>query len=211
MSYICLIANANGVALSGDSRLTLEPRFLHLHFDNTRKVFSDPSQNMAWACCGLTMYLGINYFKATERILRQSHRSLASRLNQISGLLSKATRLQHLVTRRDSVFTLLLSIVTSEGVQVQRLDVVNGAATVKRYKAPVFLQAGWIPALHQNNPTVSEFAAESLEQLTTRARQRCMWAMKRDKQNSEENRKHIQTVGGNIRVVSLPVPKEAEA
>jgi hypothetical protein len=38
-----------------------------------------------------------------------------------------------------------------------------------------------------------------------------MWAMKRDKQRSEENRKHIQTVGGNIRVVSLPVPKEAEA
>lgn len=211
MSYICLIANANGVALSGDSRLTMEPRFLHLHFDNTRKVFSDPSQNMAWACCGLTMYLGINYFKRTERILRQSHRSLASRLNQISSLLSKATRLQHTITRRDSVFTLLLSIVTSEGVQVQRLDVVNGVATVKRYHSPVFLQAGWIPALHQNNPTVAEFAAESLEQLTTRARQRCMWAMKRDKQHSEENRKHIQTIGGNIRVVTLPVPEEAEA
>jgi hypothetical protein len=186
----------------------MEPRFLHLHFDHTRKVFSDPGQNMAWACCGLTMYLGMNYFKHTERILRQSHRSLASRLNQISSLLSRATRLQHLVTRRDSVFVLLLSCVTSEGVQVQKLEVVNGVATVKRYKAPVFLQAGWIPALHQDNPTVSEFAAESLEQLTTRARQRCMWAMKRDKQRSEENRKHIQTVGGNIRVVSLNAPEK---
>jgi hypothetical protein len=211
MSYICLIANANGVALSGDSRLTLEPRFLHLHFDNTRKVFSDPSQNMAWACCGLTMYLGMNYFKHTERILRQSHRSLASRLNQISSLLSRATRLQHLVTRRDSVFVLLLSVVTSEGVQVQKLEVVNGTAAIKRYQTPVFLQGGWIPALRQNNPAAAEYAGESLEQLVARARQRCMWAMKRDQQRSQENRKHQQTIGGNIRVVTLPVPKEAEA
>jgi hypothetical protein len=35
--------------------------------------------------------------------------------------------------------------------------------------------------------------------------------MKRDQQRSQENRKHQQTIGGNIRVVTLPVPKEAEA
>jgi hypothetical protein len=71
MSYICLIANANGVALSGDSRLTMEPRFLHLHFDHTRKVFSDPGQNMAWACCGLTMYLPSNGTPLLDKFYRK--------------------------------------------------------------------------------------------------------------------------------------------
>lgn len=203
MSYICLIANHNGVALSGDSRLTMEPRFLHLHFDNTQKVYSDPAQRIAWGCCGLTLYLGVNYFKLTSRILRQSHRSLPSRLNQISDILSKVTQLQHLVTRKDSIFTLLLACVTEEGVQVQRLEVVNGMASMKKFDSPVFLQAGWQPALHQKAPALHEFALENLDQLTTRARLRCVWAMKRDKQLSEENRKHTQTIGGNVRVVSL--------
>ena len=203
MSYICLIANRNGVALSGDSRLTMEPRFLHLHFDNTQKVYSDPEQGLAWACCGLTLYMGINYFKRASRILRQTHRSLPSRLNQISGLLSRATRLQHMVTRKDSVFTLLLASVHGDGVQVQRLEVVNGSASLKKYDAPVFLQAGWTPSLYQKAPALPEYAQESLEQLTTRARLRCMWALKRDKQLSDENHKHLQTIGGNIRVVSL--------
>ena len=209
MSYICLIANRNGAALSGDSRLTMEPRFLHLHFDKTRKVFSDPEQHMAWACCGLTLYLGIHYFKLANRILRQSHRSLSSRLSQISGILSKATALQHLVTRKDSVFELLLAAVTEDGVQVYQLEVVNGKAKLKRHAAPVFLQAGWLPKLHQKPPVLAEYENETMEQLTTRARERCVWAMKRDKHLSEENHKHTQTIGGSIRVASLST-KEPE-
>lgn len=209
MSYICLIANRNGVALSGDSRLTMEPHFLRLHIDRTRKVFSDPEQRMAWACCGLTLYLGIHYFKLTERILRQSRRSLSSRLSQISGILSKATALQHLVSRRNSVFELLLSVVTDSGVQVHQLQVVNGKATLKRHTAPVFLQAGWVPSLHQKPPALAEYENETLEQLTTRARLRCVWAMKRDRHLSEENHKHLQTIGGNIRVASLSAREQA--
>jgi hypothetical protein len=41
MSYICLIANQNGIAVSGDSRLTFQPEQLHLHIDHAQKVFSD--------------------------------------------------------------------------------------------------------------------------------------------------------------------------
>lgn len=208
MSYICLIANANGAALSGDSRLTMDPRFLRLHFDNTQKVYSDPEQGLAWACCGLTLYLGVNYFKLASRILRQSHRSLPSRLNQIANILSKVTAIQHAVTRKDSIFTLLLACVSEDGVQVHKLEVVNGKAVLKKDSAPVFLQAGWVPKLHQKPPKIYEFATESLEQLTTRARLRCVWAMKRDKKLSDENRKHIQTIGGNIRVVTLNAKKE---
>lgn len=208
MSYICLIANSNGVALSGDSRLTMDPRFLHLHFDNTQKVYSDPAQGMAWACCGLTLYLGVNYFKLTSRILRQSHRSLPSRLGQISDILCKVTAFQHLITRKDSIFTLLLACVNGETVQVQRLDVVNGKASTQKLTGPVFLQGGWNPALYQKSPRLSEFAGESLEQLATRTRLRCVWAMKRDKQLSDENRKHRQTIGGNIRVVTLRARRE---
>lgn len=203
MSYICLIANRNGAALSGDSRLTLEPRFLHIHTDRTQKVFSDPKTRMAWACCGLTLYLGVNYFKLTSRILRQSHRSLSSRLSQISAILSKATRLQHFVSRKDSVFVLLLAVMTDNGVQVQKLSVVNGKAKLTRHAAPVFLQAGWVPALHQKAPVLAEYENETLDQLIARARERCVWAMKRDRHLSEENRKHQQTIGGSIRVTGL--------
>lgn len=210
MSYICLAANRNGVAVSGDSRLTMEPKMLRLHTDRVQKVFSDPNQGMVWACCGLTLYLGINFFRRTEHILRQSHRSLGSRLGQISTLLCRATKLQHMVTRRTSTFTLLVGCVVNGEVQVHRLDVTNGEAAMKKYPAPVFLQAGWIPTLHQQRPAMSDIAGLSLDQLVTLTRQRCMWAMRRDKQLSQENRKHLQTIGGNVRVASLSTKEDNE-
>jgi hypothetical protein len=203
MSYICMIANKNGVAVSGDSRLTLEPHFLRLHFDRLQKVYSDASQGMVWACCGLTIYLGINYFSITKRILRQSHRSLASRLNEISSILSKATKLQNFVTRRNAMFTLLLACEEKDGFQIYRMDVYNGKTTMKKCQSPVLLQGGWNPSLYQNAPSPAEFAEESLEQLMDRAKKRCMWAMKRDKHLYEENHKHTQTVGGNVRLAYL--------
>ena len=208
MSYICLIANKNGVVVAGDSRLTLEPQLLHLHYDKAQKVFSDPEQNMVWACCGLTVFLGMNYFSMCSRILRQSHRSMGSRLNQISKILGRATRIQHRLGRKNSVFTLLLATVKDGAVQVQTLDVVNGKATLKKHAAPVMIQSGWNPFLHQPKPPVSYYKEETLEQLISRAKDRCLWAMRKDGRLTRTEKKHIQTIGGNVRVAYLSTAED---
>ncbi|MCD8354714.1 MAG: hypothetical protein LUC47_10450 [Clostridiales bacterium] len=207
MSYICLIANQNGVAAAGDSRLTIQPEALHLHLDRGRKVFSDQDQGLVWACCGLTIFGGINYYLLAERILRQKNRSLASRLNQIAGVLSKATAAQHLLSRKPSVFTLLLGQVKDGGVTVHVVDVVSGEVRRKVLTGPVFVQAGWDPTLRQSKPAVSEFEKDTLGQLIGRAKKRCLWAIRKDSELAQEDKKHSQTVGGSVRVAYVAIPQ----
>ncbi len=203
MSYICMIANQNGVAVSGDSRLTLQPERLNIHFDAAQKVFSDPEQGMVWACCGLMIFGTVNYYKMTDRILRQSHRSMASRLNQITSTLKVATGAHHKLSRKNSVFTLLLGTVKDGVVSVKVLDVVNGEAKWRELTAPVLVQSGWEPSRHQPKPPVWEFADESMEQLVRRARERCLWAMRKDGRLTLEEEGHVQTIGGNVRIAYL--------
>ncbi len=207
MSYICLIANQNGVAAAGDSRLTFQPQALHLHLDRGRKVYSDQNQGLVWACCGLTIFGGVNYCWLTDRILRQTNRSLASRLNQISGALSKATAAQHLISRKPSVFTLLLGQVKDGGVTVYVLDVVSGEARRKVLSGPVFVQAGWNPNLRQRKPAVSEFEKDTQGQLIDRVKKRCLWAIHKDGELAAQDKKYSQTVGGSVRVAYVAVPR----
>lgn len=205
MSYICMIANQNGIAASGDSRLTFEPEQLKLHLDHTQKVYSDPEQGLVWACCGLMIFAGIHYYKMASYILGQSYRSMGSRLNQIISITEKATAARHTLSGKNAVFTLLIGSVRGEKPVVQALDVVNGKATLRTLEAPVLIQSGWIPSLHQPKPPVEEFAGESLDELARRARERCLWAVRKDGRLTLRDKHHVQTVGGNVRVVSLPM------
>ncbi|MCD8190261.1 MAG: hypothetical protein LUD78_08610 [Clostridiales bacterium] len=207
MSYICLIANQNGIATAADSRLTFQPDALHLHLDRGRKVFSDQDQGLVWACCGLTIFGGVNYCWLTDHILRQKNRSLASRLNQISGVLSKATAAQHILSRSPSVFTLLLGQVKDCKVTVHVLDVVNGEVRRKTFAGPVFVQAGWDPSLRQSKPAVSAFEKDSLGQLIDRVKKRCMWAIRKDSELAAQDKKHRQTVGGSVRIAYVAIPQ----
>ncbi|MCD8147535.1 MAG: hypothetical protein LUD84_09735 [Clostridiales bacterium] len=207
MSYICLIANQNGVAAAGDSRLTIQPEALHLHLDRGRKVFSDQDQGLVWACCGLTIFGGVNYYRLTDHILRQKNRSLASRLNQISGVLSKATAAQHFLSRKPSVFTLLLGQVKDGAVAVHVLDIVSGEARRRVLTGPVMVQAGWDPSLRQSKPAVSEFENDTLGQLIDRVKKRSLWAIRKDSELARQDKKHSQTVGGSVRVAYVAVPK----
>jgi hypothetical protein len=203
MSYICLIANQNGIAVSGDSRLTFQPEQLHLHIDHAQKVFSDQEQGMVWACCGLMVFAGINYYMMSDHILRQSYRSMSSRLNQITGALTRATAAQHWLTRKDSVFTMLIGSIKKGEVSVQVLDVVNGKAKLKTLPTPVLVQSGWEARLHQPKPPVSDYADESIDKLVKRAKDRCLWAVRKDGRLALEDEKHIQTVGGNVRIAFI--------
>ncbi|MCD7886026.1 MAG: hypothetical protein LUG44_00155 [Clostridiales bacterium] len=203
MSYICLIANQNGIAAAGDSRLTFQPEALRLHLDRGRKVFSDQDQGLVWACCGLTIFGGVNYCWLSEHILRQKNRSLSSRLNQITGALRRATAAQHRVSRKNSTFTLLLGQVRDGGAVVHVLDVVNGEATHKVLDGPVLVHAGWSASLRQSKPAVSDYANDSLGQLIDLVKKRCLWAIHKDSTLAQQDRKHRQTVGGSVRFVFL--------
>ncbi len=207
MSYICLIANQNGVAAAGDSRLTFQPEALHLHLDRGRKVFSDQDQGLVWACCGLTIFGGVNYCWLTERILRHKNRSLASRLNQISAILRKATAAQHRLSRKQSVFTLLLGQVKDGGVTVHVLDVVNGKSRDRVLTGPTFVQAGWDPSLRQSKPSVSEFERDTLGQLIDLVKKRCLWTIRQDSELTQQDKKRVQTVGGSVRVAYVAIPQ----
>ena len=58
MSYLCLLASECAMAVVGDSRLTLSP--VPLHWDKARKIGCDQGQRCLWACCGLTVFGGVN-------------------------------------------------------------------------------------------------------------------------------------------------------
>lgn len=200
-----MIANQNGIAAAGDSLLTLQPQRLNLHLNGTQKVYSDPDQGLIWACCGLMVYAGVHYGRLVSRILRQKHRSMPSRMNQITQILKLATGVQSRFTRGSSVFTLILGSVRDGKPTIQVLDVVDGKAAFRTCPAPTVVQSGWDPDLHQPKPAVEEFETETLDQLATRVKDRCLWAIQRDTHLAAEERAHIQTVGGNVRVAVLPV------
>lgn len=203
MSYICMAANQNGIAVSGDSRLTFQPTALNLHFDSAQKVFDCPEQKMVWACCGLMVWVGINYYRTASWILRQENRSLQSRLNQISDMVCRATGAQFRLTGKDSSFTLLVGIIKKNQPIIYTLDVINGHATQRQLTAPALVQSGWVKSLHQPKPEVSAYENESVAQLISRVRERCLWAMRKDGRLASEETGHIQTIGGNIRVAYL--------
>lgn len=201
MSYICLIANEKGAAAAGDSRLTIYPDFLRLHIDKTKKAFADEAQGLVWACCGLTVYAGMNFFRMTERTLRDPHRSMAAKLNHIETVMKRATRSCHFLTRQRSTFTLLLCEQTADGPLTTVLNVMDGRVQKRQIEGPVAVEGGWRPA--ESMPGADHWKDASVEQMVVYARRRTMDAVKLSAEGAKENKKQRQTVGGNVRVVYL--------
>lgn len=206
MSYICMLANRRGIAAAGDSRLTLAP--IPVHLDRSRKVFSAPEQHLIWACCGLTVWGGVNYVQLTERIMRRRQWTLSKKLAEVCRRVAPALRMQHRVRRAPALFTLLVGVAEPGKVQVMSLDLVNGEPTLGRWPAPAMADAGWKRELRPAllNPDV--FREESLEELAQRARQRVQWAVARDRALSVRESAHRQTVGGPVKWAILGVPEE---
>ncbi len=203
MSYICLIANSRVIAASGDSRITMSAKVLNLHFDNTRKVFQDEEQGLIWACCGLTRFGGVNYFRAVEKIMRTESMTMGAKWNRITTMMKRATMAHHLLTRGESVFTLLMGCVVEGAPEVTVLKVVNGVAKRKTTKGSCAVESGSVSggAL----PAGEELEKARLEDVLEMVRNRAMDAVKRSAQEAKEDRKRQQTVGGNVRVVYMQV------
>ena len=204
MSYICLIANENGMAAAGDSRLTMHPKWLKLHFDAARKVFVDEKQGLIWACCGITVFGGVNYFHMIERVLRSDCRSMGAKLRKITDTMKRVTLMHHTITRKESAFTLLLTEKQRQTVTV--LEIVNGRACRREFKWPAVVEGGF--SLAEPLPNREDVGNLSLEQLIQTVRQRTMDAVKQSAAQAKEQ-KQVATVGGQVRVVYLE-PEAAE-
>jgi molecular chaperone DnaK (HSP70) len=50
---------------------------------------------------------------------------------------------------------------------------------------------------------VSDYADETIDKLVKRAKDRCLWAVRKDGRLALEDEKHIQTVGGNVRIAFI--------
>lgn len=210
MSYLCLIANQNGAALSGDSRLTLQPQHLNLHFDRAQKIFSDPKQNLIWGCCGLLFFGGVDFTRVVAHIMRQDYRSMGSRLNQITALLTHATSLRRMVSQHPASFTLLLARIKDGKLCVQTLDIVDGSAALRTLPTPTIVQAGWERCLYEPKPPRVRYANANVPTLAKIARERCQRAMQMDKEMEQAAPAHIRIIGGNVRIAALSVGNNGE-
>ena len=204
MSYICMLANENGIAAAGDSRLTLAP--IPMHLDHTRKVFSAPEQGLVWACCGMMVWAGINYARWTSHIMRRPW-PLERKLEAVARRVGPMLRVCNRVLRRDTLFSLLVGVGTPGAVELVSLDLVNGKSRVRRWRAPAVSEAGWKGRLRPPRPRPGELRGKPVEELTQIARERVRWAVERDRALSKEKPAHRQTVGGAVRSVSLRVDR----
>lgn len=206
MSYICMLANERGIAAAGDSRLTFAP--IPLHLDRSQKVFTAPEQHLIWACCGLTVWGGVNYVQLTARIMSRRQWTLSKKLAEVCRRVAPALRdAAPGPADQGAVHAAGGGGGAGEGPG-ESLDLVNGEATLGRWPAPAMADAGWQRELRPPLLDPSLFRGESLEELAQQARQRVQWAVARDRELSEKQSAHRQTVGGPVRWAVLGIPEE---
>lgn len=209
MSYICLFASENGVAAAGDSRECFQSARRGLHRDWARKVFSDETQGLVWACCGLKRFRGVNSHRVAAKILRDRNASLADRLERIASAIGPLTEEYRLRYKGDGIFILLVGRmadgkrlhIVNEKPDVRSLCIVNGKATVRRHSVPALLEGGWHRSMYPPHPGEAAFAREGPEQLSRRAARRVEEVIALDHARRSRDRNWIQTVGGSVRCV----------
>ena len=104
MSYLCLLASECAMAVVGDSRLTLSP--VPLHWDKARKIGCDQGQRCLWACCGLTVFGGVNYAKLAARIFHGSG-TLTEKAQALAKRVNPPLSVQRRLYRQTTTFSLL--------------------------------------------------------------------------------------------------------
>ena len=140
MSYLCLLASECAMAVVGDSRLTLSP--VPLHWDKARKIGCDQGQRCLWACCGLTVFGGVNYAKLAARIFHGSG-TLTEKAQALAKRVNPPLSIQRRLYRQTTTFSLLAGQWTEQGAELLTLDLDGKHTDLRRWPAPAFLEAGW--------------------------------------------------------------------
>lgn len=205
MSYLCLLASERAMAVVGDSRLTLSP--VPLHWDRAQKIGCDPGQRCLWACCGLTVFGGVNYAKVTARIF-QGGGTLTEKAQAVAKRVNPPLHVQRMLYRQTTTFSLLAGQWTERGAELLTLDLDGKHTTLHHWPAPAFLEAGWEAALRPPMPDPEGFRQATSDQLARMGRERVATVIATDHRLSREQKKHIQTVGGPILWAALERPEK---
>ena len=187
MSYLCLLASECAMAVVGDSRLTLSP--VPLHWDKARKIGCDQGQRCLWACCGLTVFGGVNYAKLAKRV-------------------NPPLSIQRRLYRQTTTFSLLAGQWTEQGAELLTLDLDGKHTDLRRWPAPAFLEAGWEASLRPPMLSPDGYRQSNSADLARLGRERVASVIAADHRLAREQKKHIQTVGGPILWATLERPEK---
>lgn len=193
MSYLCLLASECAMAVVGDSRLTLSP--VPLHWDKARKIGCDQGQRCLWACCGLTVFGGVNYAKLAARIFHGSG-TLTEKAQALAKRVNPPLSIQRRLYRQTTTFSLLAGQWTEQGAELLTLDLDGKHTDLRRWPAPAFLEAGWEASLRPPMLSPDEYRQSGSADLARLGRERVASVIAADHQLAREQKKHIQTVGG---------------
>lgn len=205
MSYLCLLASERAMAVVGDSRLTLSP--VPLHWDKARKIGCDQGQRCLWACCGLTVFGGVNYAKLAARIFHGSG-TLTEKAQALAKRVNPPLSVQRRLYRQTTTFSLLAGQWTEQGAELLTLDLDGKHTDLRRWPAPAFLEAGWEASLRPPMLSPEGYRQASSADLARLGRERVALVIAADHRLAREQKKHIQTVGGPILWATLERPEK---
>lgn len=205
MSYLCLLASERAMAVVGDSRLTLSP--VPLHWDKARKIGCDQGQQCLWACCGLTVFGGVNYAKLAARIFHGSG-TLTEKAQALAKRVNPPLSVQRCLYRQTTTFSLLAGQWTEQGAELLTLDLDGKHTNLRRWPAPAFLEAGWEASLRPPMLNPDGYRQASSADLARLGRERVASVIATDHRLAREQKKHIQTVGGPILWATLERPEK---
>ena len=199
MSYICLMANENGAVVAADSRETFPAK---VHLDWRRKCFVLPERQLVWACCGPTLRLGVDFFRAARLLLARAKR-VEDGLRRVGALVSRVTAVPLPGQRSSGAFWLLAAQWTGDRFAVWTMCVRPGEAPQLHCRRlmpgeAVSLHAG---AWHRAMPPLAarSLCGLSYDQLRACARERVALAIRMDEARRARNPGHNQTIGGAVR------------
>ncbi|MEE3395313.1 MAG: hypothetical protein VZQ97_05270 [Candidatus Onthomonas sp.] len=204
MSYICLMVNENGAVAGADSRESFRSL---AHLDWRRKCFSLPEKRLIWTCCGPTIRLGVDFFRASRLIFR-GRGSTEEHLGRIGRLVANVTRVPIPGGDVSGVFCLLAAQWEDGGFTVWNMSVAGGKPVIKRQRpAPgeaVSLHAG---AWRRKMPPLAAqtLVPLSYEELEQKAQERVALAIEMDALRKEKDRKYHPSIGGRVRTTGIRV------
>lgn len=202
MSYICLLINENGAVAGADSR---ESFYSFAHLDWRRKCFSLPERKLVWACCGPTLRLGVDFFRATEVIFRGSG-TVREQLERIGALVAKVTSVPVPGGKLAGSFCLLAAQWEAGGFTVWELNVAGKQPVIRRRRAEgrdaVSLHSG---AWHREMPPLpsAELVGLSYDGMKALAEERVALAIRKDAERRQRDKKYHPSIGGRVRIEGI--------
>ena len=212
MSYICLLANENGVVCASDSRET--STLTHRYKDKRQKTFAADAKNAVWCCCGSSKIGHLIYatdcMKRTEKILNDVHLPFETRLEHFQEFIRRETRPPLLKKKTVYTFTILFAFDDGKTTPcIGTITAKGGKITDKRFfTTPIMLEAGKnSPLLSPRTPYVPK-KTDTVAAMRHKAMVRVREAIRYDIQAKAADRTYMPTVGGKVQIETLRFRKQ---